>query len=47
MLIRLVEDFSDPCQYDFGRRSFTQVCVDPLAENYFPMADVNSVFITL
>ena len=36
------EDFSDPCQYDFGLRSSTQVCVDPLAENYFPMADVNS-----
>ena len=36
------EDFSDPCQYDFGRRSSIQVCIDPLAENYFPMADVNS-----
>jgi len=33
---------SDPCQYDFGRRSSIEVCIDPLAENYFPMADINS-----
>ena len=29
------EDASNPCQYNFGNRSSIQVCINPLAENYF------------
>ena len=34
---------SDPCQYDFELRSSVGVCIDSLASNYFPVADINSI----
>ena len=41
--------FDDPWSLSiyFGRRSSSQVCIDSLAENYFPMADVNSIMFNL
>ena len=36
------DDSTDPCIYDFGTRMATSVCIDPLAENYLPVADASS-----
>ena len=35
-------DSGDPCEYSFRRRNSNKVCTDPIAENYFPMADSNN-----
>ena len=36
------DDSTDPCIYDFATRMATSVCIDPLAENYLPVADESS-----
>jgi hypothetical protein len=36
------QDISDPCEYFFDTRSSVQICIDPTAENYFPIVDPQS-----